>query len=173
MSWICGRCGVSVRDDMAYCVACAPNAAAHRTGAPGASVGASAPFADVVALKPRSTQRQQKRRSYNDPAFDEFWKHYPLKLDKKKAHQAWTDAIASGAPAQSITNAAMRYARYCAVNAIEPRHIKYAQGWLNGERWNDEIPLPAAAGESDPAFTKGTPEWDARVEAEERRVMQS
>lgn len=157
MSWICDRCGSSIRQDAPVCPACAPGALAHRIDAPGLN-------ADVLVLRPE-TRTSPKRRSYNDPHFDEFWIWFPLKLDKKKAHLAWCAIAPDDALAQRIIAAAKQYARYVSINQTEAKHTKYPQGWLNGERWNDVLPLPRAAGEVDfeEEQRKRRAEEDARI----------
>jgi len=68
----------------------------------------------------------------------EFWNVYPLKRDKRKALLAWRNAIAR-ATATVILQGARRYRE-------DPNRVdgftKYAEGWLNGDGWEDE-PLPA------------------------------
>jgi len=96
---------------------------------------------------------------------------FPLKLDKKKAHEAWQRIGANDALANRIIAGAEKYAMYVMLHRIESRHIKYAQGWLNGERWNDELSVPPPAGQTDPAYTAGTSEYAARVQAEEEAAI--
>ena len=123
--------------------------------------------ADVVALGSKTNRQKPKRLDYSDyPDFEAFWNNYPQKRDKRAALAAWITATASGAAPQTIIAAAKRYAAWCAANDVEARHIKYAQGWLNHERWTDEVVVPAAVGETDPAYIVGTPEYEARQVAE-------
>lgn len=67
------------------------------------------------------------------PSFDEFWRAYPLHKAKVQAERAWNRLTArdknkalAGLPA---------YCRYCLQKGIA---YKYAQGWLNDHRWEDE-----------------------------------
>lgn len=81
----------------------------------------------------------QNRRPETYPAeFLAFWKIYPRKRDKRKALRAWRNAIRRTS-AQVINAGAIRY-------RDDPNRLdeftKYAEGWLNGDGWEDE-PLPA------------------------------
>ena len=94
---------------------------------------------EVQGLSPKS-------KSYNQGYtrnFDEFWEVYPRHRDKRKAFKAWRNAVARlGATADArgaIIAGAIRY-------RDDPNRLdeftKYAEGWLNGDGWEDE-PLPA------------------------------
>jgi hypothetical protein len=75
--------------------------------------------------------------------FQEFWQVYPRHRDKRKAFKAWRNAVARlGATADArgaIIAGAIRY-------RDDPNRLdeftKYAEGWLNGDGWEDE-PLPS------------------------------
>jgi hypothetical protein len=69
----------------------------------------------------------------------EFWPHYPLKRDKRNARIAYIKARMRGVPKDAIINGTLRYAAECI--GRDPHTIKYAQGWISGERWEDE-PMP-------------------------------
>lgn len=82
-----------------------------------------------------STPSKRKRHEYSEQ-FEEFWKAYPSEgaKDKPKAYAAWSKAIKTADPADIIAGAK----RYALV--AKPGYTKYAQGWLTGERWNDDPP---------------------------------
>lgn len=70
--------------------------------------------------------------------FEDFWSAYPKKAGKKNARVAFSKAL-KHATATQIINGAEKYAAYLAQNTTEFRpEPKHAQGWLNGERWNDD-----------------------------------
>jgi hypothetical protein len=94
------------------------------------------------------------RKGYNqgyDQDFLGFWDVYPLKRDKRKAEKAWRNAVrrlganpganAETAKAQIIAGA-IQY-------RDDPNRLdeftKYAEGWLNGDGWEDD-PLPKRNG---------------------------
>jgi hypothetical protein len=71
------------------------------------------------------------------PEFDQFWAAYPRRVGRKKAVEAFSRAI------KKTTLATMLEA--LAWQTKQPQWLKeqgafipYAQGWLNGERWEDE-----------------------------------
>jgi hypothetical protein len=68
--------------------------------------------------------------------FDAFWAVYPKKAGKGAARKAWERAVKKTPPALIIAGA-RRYAAQVA-NA-DPKFTKYPQGWLNDERWTDDV----------------------------------
>ena len=70
--------------------------------------------------------------------FEQFWNEYPIKRDKGKALKAWKNATRRADP-ETILNGATRYRED--PNRSD-QYTKYAEGWLNGDGWEDE-PLPA------------------------------
>lgn len=70
-------------------------------------------------------------------AFEQFWSHYPLKRDKGKALKAWKNAIKRSGN-DTIIAGAIRYRDD--PNRLD-QYTKYAEGWLNGDGWEDD-PLP-------------------------------
>lgn len=102
------------------------------------------------APKAGATPRPKTKPQYN-AQFLAFWAAYPLHRDKRKACSAWRNAIARlganadanggatlGANATLIAGAT----RYRDDPNRRPEFTKYAEGWLNGDGWEDE-PLPA------------------------------
>lgn len=89
----------------------------------------------------RKSGATRKRAEYPD-AFEQFWNAYPIKRDKGKALKAWekatrrtdTDNILAGAT------------RYREDPNRSDQYTKYAEGWLNGDGWEDE-PLPTRTGQ--------------------------
>jgi hypothetical protein len=56
----------------------------------------------------------------------------------------------------------------------DPEFTKWPEGWLAAGRWDDEydVDRPTIV-ETDPAHIVGTPEWMARVEAEEEAAIRA
>ena len=78
--------------------------------------------------------------------FLKFWKIYPLKRDKRKACASWRNAIRR--TSTDVINAgAIRYRDD--PNRL-PQFTKYAEGWLNGDGWEDEA-LPTRLNGKEPA----------------------
>ena len=103
---------------------------------PSINPGASTSIAHGSGSRP-STKRTPYNQGY-DPLFLEFWNVYPLKRDKRKALNAWRNAVAR-APHNIILQGARRYRED--PNRL-PGFTKYAEGWLNGDGWEDEALPP-------------------------------
>lgn len=106
-----------------------------------------APVAQGSEVQDRSPKSKTYNQGYTRN-FDAFWVFYPRHRDKRKAFKAWRNAVArlvattgaTGATAMAQLEAgAQRY-------RDDPNRLdeftKYAEGWLNGDGWEDE-PLPA------------------------------
>jgi hypothetical protein len=87
--------------------------------------------------------------SDNDPRWVEFWTVYPRKQGREEAREAWTNHVLGkgtykGEPikkadAATIMDGATAYAARVKREGTERKHIKMAQGWLNGLRWEEEL----------------------------------
>lgn len=108
----------------------------------------------------RSRAHAPKPGSDDDPEWLKFWAAYPLKRGKKEARKAWATAI-KVAPAEDIITGAERYAVEVKRRGTPQDKIKYAQGWLSGERWADE-PAQQAVGDSTPQRIRPRDEWKYR-----------
>lgn len=95
---------------------------------------------DNLLTKNQSGQKERKQE--NAPAalreFDAFWDIYPKKAGKREAEKAFAKAL-SRASFDAIMAGARRYAAERI--GQDAAHTKHAQGWLNGDRWEDE-PTP-------------------------------
>lgn len=82
--------------------------------------------------------------SKSDPVFDAFWSEYPKKAGKAEARKAFAKALGKTTPENLIEKARL-YAEW--LLSAQPGEFrpqpKNAQGWLNGERWEDELEIPA------------------------------
>lgn len=67
------------------------------------------------------------------PSFDDFWRAYPLHKAKVQAERAWNRLAARDK--QKALACLPVYRKYCLQKGIA---YKYAQGWLNDHRWEDE-----------------------------------
>lgn len=94
------------------------------------------------ALTPTSSEgpkrrSQAKATAEETAAFDEFWAIYPLRKGKRPALDAFVAALRGGADREAILEGARAYAGERA--GKDPARTKYAQGWLNDRRWEDEV----------------------------------
>lgn len=75
--------------------------------------------------------------SDDDPQWRRFWDAYPRKDGKKAARAKWAAAVKKADPEVIITGAE-RYRDRMAREDTPRQKIKMPEGWLNGERWEDE-----------------------------------
>lgn len=74
--------------------------------------------------------------------FEEWWKHWPVKRDKKRAYPAFEKALKRAKLADLIAGA-VAYGKY--LKAHPEQSPKFAEGWLNDDRWNDDLGSNAGA----------------------------
>lgn len=67
--------------------------------------------------------------------FDTWWEHYPAKRSKPKALEAFKKARKK-VSLEELTNAVIQYGKWLTATGTKP---KYAQGWLNDERWTEDF----------------------------------
>ena len=89
----------------------------------------------------RNKNKEIKKREYSAQEFEEFWKEYPNKKDKKKAEEAFSK---TEAPLEEILLGLKKYK----AGKEDWRQWKMAATWLNGECWNDEYSTPGKEGMS-------------------------
>lgn len=95
---------------------------------------------EVKKNKPLGQQVDQSK-------FDELWKSYPKKIDKKKALASYTRAIKKGTSHETIASGLHNYLKYLGINKS---WLKPQDGgrWFDKERWNDEYDMtPPANGQ--------------------------
>lgn len=110
----------------------------------GANVGAN-PVAQMFQDLD-SPKSKTYNKGYSQDFLAQFWKFYPLLRSKRKAQTAWDRAVLrltqSGANrSDAIAVIAAGAKRYRDDPNREDEFTKYAEGWLNGDGWEDE-PLP-------------------------------
>lgn len=89
-----------------------------------------------------------------DDLFDEFWKAYPRRVERKAAARAFEKAVVSIAKRRGWTpiraaDFLTTVIRAWSIQWVQreqrtPDKIPHAASWLNGERWTDELPAVAA-----------------------------
>ena len=88
----------------------------------------------------RGTEEKDIPSTAVEDRFDEFWDIYPRKVSKKNAKTKWDTLMKRRIDPDRIISGAKVYAR--AVATLQPEHIKHPDGWLNGERWEDDVRPP-------------------------------
>lgn len=66
--------------------------------------------------------------------FEEFWKHYPRKIEKKRAFRAWNARLKEGEDTGKLVVTARHYSLYCAQQRTEQRYIKHASTFLGPDK---------------------------------------
>ena len=100
------------------------------------NTGQGVPTVGVQSLN--RTLNEEPLSNYRE-LFDEFWKEYPRKSDKRAGLRAFRSAL-NRASFEDILAGAIRYATD--PNLPEARYIKHPATWLNADAWENP-PLPA------------------------------
>ena len=160
-----------------------------------AQLGGVAPVAQEHLGSKQLGSRSKNFKTYTRNFLD-FWEAYPRHRDKLKAFGAWRNAVdrlaaTTGATATQAQAQIMEGAlRYRNDPGREDQYTKYAEGWLNGDGWEDEPlpprirpgarppdpPRPMTSGEMDRAIERafGTedPKFMSREEKEARGIRE-
>ena len=92
--------------------------------------------------EPRPKRRPREPSPESPPGFEEFWQVYPKKRAKQDARRAWRKVRPEDVPA--ILAAVERWKRTEDWQRENGRFIPYPATFVNGGRWQDEIPeIPA------------------------------
>lgn len=100
--------------------------------------------------------------------FDAWWSAYPRKMAKVAARKAWARVPASLAKTGLTLSDLMERTRAFADHVVgkDPEHIAHPATWLNGERWNDELPARSQTdGRTTNRPDRAADQHTARVEA--------
>lgn len=91
-------------------------------------------------LKGNSTSNNTKIE-YKDICthFEEFYKSYPRKVNKKKAKDKWMSKVESESMYHVIMASLQKQKKSKDWQNDDGQYIPYPTSWLNGERWNDEL----------------------------------
>lgn len=122
------------------------------------------------ADKERTRGRVGDRKTKEHPRFDAFYDAFPRRVGRIAAAAAFAKAAEGGADPEAIVAGA---AAYRDDPTREAKFTAHPATWLNQGRWMDEATTKAPAAKSDPAYVKGTREWDERVQAEEQAAIEA
>ena len=119
-------------------------------------------------LNNQELNNQELKPSDKSPSvidrFDDFWKLYPKKTDKKKARAAWDKLKPDDDLAiKIITNVADRLSREEWVKS-DTQFIPHGTTFLNGARWEDE-PQANQDVENKSAREQGANDWAGSVDS--------
>ena len=111
--------------------------------------------------------------------FEEFWEHYPRKVEKKVAFTAWKSEIKTAAQKAEAVRAAKNYAAHTRDKKTEAEYIKHGATFLHKERWRDWMEGPSQNGITDAEkaavikkYTDGEGQRDDRAILRELRAIE-
>lgn len=84
-----------------------------------------------------SKTASEKKEEYT-PEFEEFWQHYPRKVEKKRAFRMWKARLKEKVSPSDMIRACMNYAEYCRQNGTEMRYIKHPSTFLGPDKPYEE-----------------------------------
>ncbi len=87
--------------------------------------------------------KNEKNNKYS-PHFEEFWKHYPRKIEKKTAYSKWNARIKEGYEPKKLIFAAKNYAAYCKKQGTESNFMKHASTFIGPNKPFEEYIKPIA-----------------------------
>lgn len=110
------------------------------------------PISDGILARPSVRSSRNKRTVAQIKAalgeerltwWDSFWSVYPCHQGSREGLEAFAAKVTTRDLAIEVYRGAQRYA---ALAAAQPdMKLKHPQGWINGERWNDECVIPKLA----------------------------
>ena len=94
-----------------------------------------------------------------DGAFDAFWAAYPRRVDKQKARRAWAKLKPDAALLETVLRALELQAASGQWTRDNGAYIPYPASWLNGRRWEDELPGRSESDRSD-GYSREVNGWE-------------
>jgi hypothetical protein len=113
---------------------------------------------------PSGVEKGASASSASADGFDRFWAAYPRKVQKKAALKAW-QKLAPGAEMVKAILVTLEAQKRCG-QWQDRKFIPYPASWLNGERWEDELP-EAAEGEQSLEYILNHPRIPTAEEREQ------
>jgi len=77
--------------------------------------------------------------------FDRFWVLYPRKVGKSAAEKAWAKIKVTADLFNRMAASLAAWTVSTDWTKDNGQYIPHASTWLNGKRWEDELPQPAGA----------------------------
>ena len=79
------------------------------------------------------------------PEFLDWYRRYPVSKGRKDGFKAWWKAVRQ-ISVEDLNAATDRYAAWVEAGGVSDKQfVPYPATWLNGERWDDELPDPRPA----------------------------
>lgn len=112
----------------------------------------SASDADKKRTREEKRREEKDQKPFGDDAVDpaelfaRFWALYPRKVSKDAARKAWDKLDLSVELFEAMIQALGAQSLSVDWTKDNGQFIPHASTWLNGKRWEDEVPVPAPAG---------------------------
>lgn len=95
--------------------------------------------------KPARTEKPSCNSGESLVEFERFWKLYPRKVGKDKAEKAWAKLKVGASLFARMGTALAAWSKSHDWTKDGGQFIPHAATWLNGKRWEDELPAVAGA----------------------------
>ena len=100
-----------------------------------------------VTVTPKSNTEKRREEKSNKPkalsGFTEFYSAYPKKVARPKAEKSWNRIAPDGALLEKILTAVQAQRQSELWTKDDGKFIPHPATWLNDQRWNDEVSMPA------------------------------
>lgn len=106
---------------------------------------------DNYSIKDSSTESMTKPKVADAPElvdFERFWKIYPRKVSKADAKKAWAKIKVGAELFDLMAKSLAAWTVSTDWTKDGGQYIPHASTWLNGKRWEDELPQPIGAKQS-------------------------
>ena len=87
---------------------------------------------------PNGEREKDKPTNHYPDDFETWWKLYPRKKSKRRAYKRWREAL-KRVDQDTLNERTQQFAEYVAAENIAPEYVKYPEGWLSGDCWDDEL----------------------------------
>jgi hypothetical protein len=95
--------------------------------------------------KEKEKDKQKEKEKEQSARFETFWKAYPKHINRKAAEKAFLKLTPDDRLLQSMLAAIDRQKQTAQWQEQGGQFIPYPATWLNGRRWEDELPAGKAA----------------------------
>lgn len=137
---------------------------------------ASASDADKLRTREEKRIEDKEQKPYGEDEVDRaelfarFWALYPRKVGKEAARKAWDKLKLTNELFDSLVQALGTQCLTPDWIKDDGRFIPHPSTWINGKRWEDEVPDPAPAGSNVHQFTprpqSGEPDFNSSAWAD-------
>lgn len=118
---------------------------------------------DNYSIKDSSTQSRKKPTVADAPElvdFERFWSLYPRKVSKAGAIKAWAKLKVTADLFNRMAASLAAWTVSTDWTKDGGQFIPHAATWLNGKRWEDELPPPAGSTPSAPRRASSGPDFN-------------